>query len=96
MNFTESSYIRDYELSAIVTNYDVLHKMIIVKQKNKFTVGDIVQIVQANKDPVSFRIQKMYDENGMEILAAPHAEMTVFIPYPDYVGSMSFLRRKRE
>lgn len=96
MNFSESSYIRDYELSAEVVGYETLNHVLIVKQKNKFTVGDRLELVQANKPPKSFTIQKMYDENGAEILAAPHAQMLVKIPYPEYVGSMSFLRRRKD
>ena len=96
MNFTESSYIRDYELSAVVMGYEPLNKVLVAKQKNKFTVGDRLELVQANKEPVTFTVKQMFDQDGNEILAAPHAEMTVRIPYPDYVGSMSFLRRKKD
>lgn len=37
----------------------------------------------------------MFDGEGEPILAAPHPEMTVLIPYPNPVPSMSFMRRKR-
>lgn len=96
MNFTESSYVRDYELIGVVTGYDPLSNSIVVRQRNKFLVGDECEILEAGKPLYTFRIEHMTDEAGNEILAAPHADMLVKIRLRGkYVGSMSFLRRKK-
>ena len=95
MNFRESSYIRDYEVVGMILGYDAINKCITVKQKNKFAGGDVCEILESEKKSVKLKIDKMYDENFNEILAAPHAEMIFKIKYDKYVGSLSFLRREK-
>ena len=94
-NYRDSSYIRDYEVIALVNGYDSLKRRLIVTQRNKFTVGDVCEIFEAGKPSYEFTIKKMYDKNGESILAAPHAEMKVEIELDRYIGSHSFLRRKK-
>ena len=94
-NYRQSSYIRDYEVIAEVVGYDSLSGCMLVKQKNKFAVGDVCEILEAGKTPHIFTIDKIYDENNNEILAAPHPEMLVKIKIDKYVGSMSFVRRRK-
>lgn len=96
MNYNESGYERDYELIGAITGYDPLTSSIVVRQRNKFLVGDECEILQADKPPYTFCIEYMTDEDGNEILAAPHPDMLVKIRLKGkYVGSMSFLRRKK-
>ncbi|PWM47729.1 MAG: peptidase U32 [Clostridiales bacterium] len=94
-NYKESSYIRDYEVVAEVKSYDALMGCILVSQKNKFAVGDVCEILEAGKDPYTFTIDKIYDEHNNEILTAPHPGMLVKVKIDKYIGSMSFVRRKK-
>jgi len=94
-NYRESSYIRDYELIAVVNGYDANTKRIKVNQRNKFSVGETVEILSPGKPFSTFTIGKMYDANGNFILSAPHAEMDVEIEYDDYVPEYSFIRRRK-
>ncbi len=95
MNFNESGYIRDYEVSGIVKGYDYARGCVVLTQRNKFVIGDECEFLIPGKSPKKVTVEKMYNAEGEEILAAPHPEMTVLLPYPDPVPSMSFLRRKR-
>jgi putative protease len=94
-NYRDSSYIRDYEVVALILGYDSLKRRVIVTQRNKFTLGEVCEIFEAGKPSYEFTIRRMYDSNGESILAAPHAEMKVEIELEHYVGTHSFIRRKK-
>lgn len=94
-NYKESSYIRDYELIAVVEKYDTAKKLLKVSQRNKFSVGETCEIISPGRPFQTFTVGRMYNENGEFILSAPHAEMPVFIEYEDYVPPFSFIRRKK-
>lgn len=93
-NYKNSSYIREWELIAVVKGYDPIKKRIIVNERNKFTVGETVEVLEAGKKPYLFTIEKMYNENGDFIISAPHAEMYVEIECEHAIGPFSFIRRK--
>ena len=93
-NYKNSSYIRDWELIAVVKGYDMAKKRLIVSERNKFTAGETVEILEAGKQPRTFTIGKMYNEKGEFILSAPHAEMHVEIECDHPVGPYSFIRRR--
>ena len=94
-NYAESSYIRDYELVAVVEKYDPVRKILRVSQRNKFSVGETCEILSPQRPFETFTIGKMYNDAGEFIVSAPHAEMKVDIEYDGYVPSYSFIRRKK-
>lgn len=94
-NYRSSGYIRDYDVVGLVEGYDSLKRRLIVSQRNKFSAGETLELVEAGRDPVEFSADVMYNGDGERILSAPHAEMRVEIEYDKYVGGMSFLRKKR-
>ena len=93
-NYTEPSYIRNYELIGCVTGYDAIHRRILVTEKNKIQAGDRVFIIEPRQPMRSFTIEKMYDADGAQILFAPHPEMKLSIEYDKYVSTHAFLIRK--
>lgn len=95
-NYETSGYIRDYELIGIVKDYDYNSKMLEIEQRNKFVIGDECEIVEPGKDPVKFVVTEMFDKDKNKIAAAPHAQMTVFVPYDRYASRFGFVRRKRK
>lgn len=94
-NYAESSYIRDYELVAVVEKYDPVRKILRVSQRNKFSVGETCEILSPQRPFETFTIGKMYNDAGEFIVSAPHAEMKVDIEYDGYVPPYSFIRRKK-
>jgi len=94
-NYTDNTYIRDWELVGVINGYDSLKRRLLVTQKNKFCAGDTLEILEAGKKNVSFVARELFDDNGEKIFMAQHASMNVEITFPSYVSSHSFLRRKK-
>lgn len=93
-NYGDSSYIRDWELIAVVKGYDAVKKCLIVSERNKFSVGETCELIEPGKEPYTFTIGRMYNENGEFILSAPHAEMYVEIECGRPAGEYGFIRRR--
>jgi len=94
--YTSSSYIRDYDLIAMVEDYDEKTGIAKLTQRNKFSVGDEIEILQPGQPYFKMTINSMQDESGHEIDNAPHAVMTVYMPVDKPVVKGAMLRREKK
>ena len=94
-NYESAGYLREYDVVGLVEGYDSLNRRLIVSQRNKFSAGETLELVEAGRPPVEFSAEVLYNGKGERILSAPHAAMRVEIAYDHYVGGMSFLRKKK-
>jgi len=79
-NYSTSSYIRNYDFVGIVKGYDSEKEMVIIEQRNRFRVGDKVEVMPPVGPVTQFVVNEMYDEEGNAITVAPHPQMEVRIP----------------
>ena len=93
--YTDSSYVRYYDLVGIVKGYDSEKKLLEIEQRNKFKVGDIIEILRPEGDFLTFRVNKMYNEKFDEIENCPHAMMKIYIPCEYSIGENSILRKEK-
>jgi len=94
--YTDSSYIRDYDLIGMVTDYDEKTGIMTVSQRNKFVIGDEIEIMQPGKPYIKHTVSYMENEKGEAIDSAPHAAMTVKLPVNEPVVVNAMLRRERK
>lgn len=92
--YETSSYIRDYDVVGIIESCDD-NGNAVIRQRNKFSVGEQLEILRPDKDFTAFTIDKMQNGDGQSIESAPHAQMEVRLKLPEKVPSNSMLRRKR-
>lgn len=92
--YEDGGYIRCCDIVAVVCEYD--GKNILCKQKNKFSIGEEVELLIPQKKPLKFKIINMFDENKNKIISAPNSEMIVNISYESDVKILkgSIIRRK--
>ena len=93
--YTDSSYIRDYDLIGIVLDYDPKSKIATVTQRNRFFVGDEIEIIQPKKPFVKQKVTYMENENGESISCAPHAQMIIKIPMVQPVVKDAMKKKKK-
>lgn len=92
--YENAGYVRDYSVAAIVTGYD--DGMIVCEMKNKFALGAEFDCLEPQSTPFVFKVEKMYDVDGVSIEVAPHPTMTVKIPFERPVKVGALLRMKSE
>lgn len=93
--YTDSSYIRIYDLTGIVLDYDEKSKIATVTQRNKFCVGDEIEIIQPGEPFITQKVTFMENDRGESIESAPHAEMIIKIPMDKPVVKGAMIRKKR-
>ncbi len=89
-----SSYIRDYDIVGFVTGSD--GEFTLVTQRNKFSAGDEIEIIQpGKKDFLKFTVKEMFDEKGERVESAPHAEMKLKINFGEKICENSMIRKAK-
>ncbi len=66
-------YVRTWDVAGVAEGAD--GEYLSVSQRNKFGVGDTLELMERGKAPVQFTVTEMLDENGVPIEAAPHPMM---------------------
>ena len=91
-HFAEASYFSDAEVCAVVESCDADGNAVLT-QRNRFCIGDTVELLTNDNEPISFTVESMTDENGEPITATPHAMMKFKLKLPVRCSELSILRR---
>lgn len=93
LTYDNSSYIRLYDFIARVLDYDEDKKLMKIQERNKFSIGDEVEIF-GPKFYDKFTINKIYDENMNEVDNINTPMKEAYIPYDKKVEYNYMIRRK--
>ena len=93
--YESSSYIREYDFVGLVTSYDSASGIATIEQRNRFVIGDELEVVSPKGPFDIHKVTSMKNEDGEDIDAAPHPQMTVYMPM-EPVEPYAMLRRKSQ
>ena len=93
--YETSSYIRDYELVGIVTDYNKETKRLTISQRNRFFAGDELEIIQPNKPYVTITAENMVNHKGETIDVAPHAEEIITMDCTEEIPVGAMVRKRK-
>lgn len=65
-----------------------------ISQKNKFSVGETIEIMKPNGDNIPVRIDKLFNSDREPVESAPHPKETIYFPVPPVAQVGDLLRRK--
>ncbi|MEG0091580.1 MAG: U32 family peptidase, partial [Oscillospiraceae bacterium] len=82
-----SSYIRQWDLLAVVERYE--NGMLYCSQRGKFNLGDELEILQPNGEVVKLTPSVLLDETGGNICSTAHAMMSFAMDCPFVIEPMS-------
>lgn len=91
-NYESASYVRNYDFVGIVLDR-LEDGRCLVEQRNKFVLGDELEIIGPYTNTMTVKVDEMWDEEGNSIEVAPHARMKVIMNLPEGVGKNFMLRR---
>ncbi len=91
-HFAEASYFSDAYVCAVVEGCadDGFAEL---TQRNRFCVGDTVELLTNEGEPIPFTVTELWDENGEAVTATPHAMMKFKMRLPVKCSALSILRR---
>lgn len=91
--YEESRYIRDWQISAFVVSCDGAGNAVLT-QRNRFSVGDALELVTPEGEPTAFRVEYMEDGEGNPITVCPHPQQEIRLKLPRFAPKNAILRRK--
>lgn len=95
-NYLTSDYTRDYSFVGLVGTHDEATGLTNVEQRNKFSVGDTVEIFGPRTPYYEEVIKEMYNEEGELVESAPHPQQKLKIRFNKKPGEGFIMRKRKE
>ena len=95
-NYLTSDYTRDYSFVGLVGTHDDATGLTNVEQRNKFSVGDTVEIFGPGTPYYEEVIEEMYNEEGEAVESAPHPQEKLKIRFNKTPGEGFIIRKRKE
>lgn len=89
---SESAYFSGAEVCAIVTGEK--QGRAVLSQRNKFSAGDVMELITRDHEPITFTAADLRDEEGFEIDSVPHPLQCFSMPLPIDAEPLSLVRKK--
>ncbi len=91
--FTQDArYIRDWQVAAVVESC-MPDGRAVCSLRNKFSVGETLELAGPGVRPVSFSVRELTDGEGLPLLEARRPEMKLHMTLPRAVPPLSLLRK---
>ena len=92
--YTSNSYIRGYDFIGMVEeDFDEKRGFAEVMQRNKFEVGEAIEVVPAKGESWEMVVEEMWNKDGTSILSAPHPQEMLKVKFPRPVKKYDMLRK---
>lgn len=93
-NYSSSSYNRNYDFIGIVLDYDEESSLSKVQQRNKFQVGENIEIIGPDSEVIYTKINRIYDNQGVELSESNVPMQEVWVDLSAKTSYPYILRKK--
>ena len=89
--YDSNTYVKEYTYLGIISGeQDGMYR---IEQRNKFSVGETVEIMKPNGDNVEAVVRRLADEEGKEQDSAPHPKQVLYVDLGCRAELYDILRR---
>ncbi|MBP7319714.1 MAG: U32 family peptidase [Lachnospiraceae bacterium] len=93
--YDSNTYLKGYTYLGMVGNRN-LDGYYSLEQRNKFWVGEEIEVMKPNGDNIVVKVLKIMDENGQEMESAPHPQQQLWIDLGMQLEEFDILRRQEK
>ncbi|MFW5632806.1 MAG: peptidase U32 family protein, partial [Acetivibrio ethanolgignens] len=93
--YDSNTYVKEYTYLGIVRAVDK-NNLCELEQRNKFCVGEEVEVMKPDGRNLSLTVRRILDENGEEMESCPHPKQKIFVDFGEPLEVFDLLRRKEE
>jgi len=93
-SINDTIYFATADVCAVVKSCDGDGNAVLT-QRNKFSVGDTVELLTNADEPIAFTVEELINKVGEHIDSAPHAMMELHIKLPKACTPLSLLRKPK-
>ena len=94
-NYSSSDYTREYSFIGVVRGFEHDTGLTIVEQRNKFSVGEDIEVFGPRTEYTDEIVREMYDEDNNPIESAPHPQQIIKIKLSKAYPENFILRKKK-
>ena len=93
--YDNNTYIKGYTYLGLIEgkNEQGLYK---IEQKNKFSVGETIEIMKPNGDNIPVQVRRIVNEDGVDVESAPHPKEILYIDLGVELEPYDIIRRQEE
>ena len=66
------------------------------QQKNKFSVGETIEVMKPNGDNIEVKVKSLRDEDGNEVESCPHSKQMLYVDLGVELEEFDILRRREK
>ena len=93
--YDSNTYVNEYTYLGIIEEIDA-RGCAKFEQRNKFCVGDTIEIMKPDGSNVTANVLNMYDEEGTSVESCPHSRQTIYVELSVTPNKYDLLRVKTE
>lgn len=92
--YNSNTYIRGFDFIGVVQeDSDPETGIAVVEQRNKFSVGDEIEVMPAKGDAFTMTVRNIWNEEGNPVNSAPHPQQILRIQFEKPVKKFDMLRK---
>ena len=93
--YDTNTYIKEYTYLGIVGEQNA-QGLYHIEQRNKFSVGETIEVMRPNGDNILVTVKRITDERGVYMESAPHPKQQLYIDLGVKLEQYDVLRRKED
>lgn len=92
--YDSNTYVKEYTYLGIVGEKN--NSGYRIEQRNKFSVGEVIEVMKPNGDNIVAKVLGIYDEDGNAMESAPHPKQIVYVDLGIELEEFDILRREEK
>ena len=90
--YDSNTYVKEYTYLGIIgEEKDGMYR---IEQRNKFSVGETIEVMKPNGDNIEVTVKRIVTEDGVEQESAPHPKQVLYVDLGIKVDEYDILRRQ--
>jgi len=91
--YDSNTYVREYTYLGLIGEKNEAN-MYALEQRNKFSVGESIEVMKPNGENITVTVKAITDENGAPMESCPHPKQKIFVDLGIPLSELDLLRRK--
>lgn len=93
--YDSNTYVKEYTYLGLIGERNEAG-LYAIEQRNKFSVGETIEIMKPNGDNINVTVKQIVDEDGKQQMSAPHPKQKLWVDLGCELTTYDILRRKEE
>ena len=92
--YESNTYCKEYTYLGIIG--EEKNGMYEFEQRNKFSVGEIIEIMKPSGENIEVTVKRIVDEEGNDMESCPHPKQKLYVDLGNSLDKYDIMRRKEE